>query len=455
MLKEYRRGVQDCIDGISHEKVVGQFDKLRQRQANAMAGMGQRDKAIAFLEEALQLERGETAHVKALESQLQKLKTADTWITSANESLEKREFSRAKRLFQNAQAEGMTDDPFVLLGIAKCCLGVGEYEDASRFSQKAISAGGSSVSTETYLVRADALQATGCTDLAQKHLTVALQMDPDNSLVQQKLKKMRKTVSETARVRASVDEAMNQRKFELAISRCAEGLQIDKEAKKLIAEFHERRAKAYSMLAKQQIRSPARTAAAGEEEASSPAALARTSWQKCLHDTHSSLYYNSASDTLSVILLKCEALQALEQYQEAVDELEQCYKHGPGEGDATVRAKHKEAQRLLKKSLRVDLYKVLGCTRGELSSEKEIKTCYKKAALKWHPDRHSRAGEEAKANAEKMFKEVGDAYELLTDPARRALYDKGYDRKEIEEQMEMRQQQHHRGHGHGHGYGYY
>jgi tetratricopeptide (TPR) repeat protein len=245
MLKEYRRGVQDCADGVAHEKVVGQFDKLRQRQANALAGMGQRDKAIAFLEEALLLEREETTHVQLLETQLQKLKTAETWITSADESLNKREFSRAKRLFQNAQAEGMTDDPYVLLGIAKCCLGVGDYEDASRFSQKAISAGGSSVSTETYLVRADALQATGCTDLAQKHLTVALQMDPDNSVVQQKLKKMRKTVAETARVRASVDEAMNLRKFELAISRCAEGFQIDKEAKKLIAEFHEKRAKVW------------------------------------------------------------------------------------------------------------------------------------------------------------------------------------------------------------------
>jgi hypothetical protein len=74
------------------------------------------------------------------------------------------------------------------------------------------------------------------------------------------------------------------------------------------------------MLAKQQLRSPAR-ASTGDEEASSPAALARTSWQKCLHDTHSSLYYNSASDTLAVILLKCEALQALEQFQEAVDEV--------------------------------------------------------------------------------------------------------------------------------------
>lgn len=85
-------------------------------------------------------------------------------------------------------------------------------------------------------------------------------------------------------------------------------------------------------------------------------------------------------------------------------------------------AKLKDAKFALKKSLRVDLYNVLACPRGELSSEKEIKTAYKKAALKWHPDRHSAAGKVAKDEAEKRFKEIGDAYELLLDSARRALY---------------------------------
>lgn len=106
-----------------------------------------------------------------------------------------------------------------------------------------------------------------------------------------------------------------------------------------------------------------------------------------------------------------------------------------------MREKHKEAQRLLKKSLRVDYYKLLGCIHGEHSSEKEIKTCYRKAALKWHPDRHSAASDEKKKEAEAKFKEIGDAYELLTDPQRKALYDQGYDREEIEQQMEMRNQQ--------------
>jgi DnaJ-class molecular chaperone len=133
------------------------------------------------------------------------------------------------------------------------------------------------------------------------------------------------------------------------------------------------------------------------------------------------------------------------------EQLEECYKNGPGEGDRTVREKHKEAQRLLKKSKRVDYYKLLGCMHGEHSSEKEIKTCYRKAALKWHPDRHSTADEAKKKEVEAKFKEIGDAYELLTDPQRKALYDQGYDREEIEQQMEMKNQQHSHGGGFSHG----
>ena len=114
---------------------------------------------------------------------------------------------------------------------------------------------------------------------------------------------------------------------------------------------------------------------------------------------------------------------------------------------------------MLKKSKRVDLYKLLGCTRGDLSSEKEIKTCYRKAALKWHPDRHSASDQATKELAEKTFKEIGDAYDLLCDPQRKALYDQGYDREEIEQRVEMAKQQQQYGgrggHPHSHHYGYY
>ncbi len=55
--------------------------------------------------------------------------------------------------------------------------------------------------------------------------------------------------------------------------------------------------------------------------------------------------------------------------------------------------------------------------------EDEIKKAYKKAALKWHPDRHSTASEADKIKAEAMFKDVTEANTVLTDATQRRRYD--------------------------------
>jgi len=62
-----------------------------------------------------------------------------------------------------------------------------------------------------------------------------------------------------------------------------------------------------------------------------------------------------------------------------------------------------------------DYYEVLGVDRA--SSEEEIKKAYRKLAVKYHPDKNP--GDKA---AEEKFKELGEAYEALCDPQRRAAY---------------------------------
>ena len=47
--------------------------------------------------------------------------------------------------------------------------------------------------------------------------------------------------------------------------------------------------------------------------------------------------------------------------------------------------------------------------------ESMIKKAYKKAAIKWHPDKHSAASEEEQKEAEAMFKDIGEAYAVLSD----------------------------------------
>lgn len=68
-----------------------------------------------------------------------------------------------------------------------------------------------------------------------------------------------------------------------------------------------------------------------------------------------------------------------------------------------------------------DYYEVLGV--GKNASDQEIKSSYRKLCRKWHPDMQAGKSDAEKKEAEDKFKEIAEAYEVLSNKDKRAQYD--------------------------------
>lgn len=68
-----------------------------------------------------------------------------------------------------------------------------------------------------------------------------------------------------------------------------------------------------------------------------------------------------------------------------------------------------------------DYYKILKVNHN--ANDEELKRAYKRLAMKWHPDKNHQQHHVSKDEAEAKFKQVSEAYDVLSDPKKRQIYD--------------------------------
>jgi hypothetical protein len=97
------------------------------------------------------------------------------------------------------------------------------------------------------------------------------------------------------------------------------------------------------------------------------------------------------------------------------------------------------ALRQMDVQLATNFYERLGLQKGAFVSERNIRTAYRRQALRWHPDRWAMASPAQQQRAESAFKLVAEAYETLSQPHLKAEYDQRVENDASAETLEARE----------------
>eukprot|EP01102_Stenamoeba_stenopodia_P003771 TRINITY_DN13913_c0_g1_i1.p1 TRINITY_DN13913_c0_g1~~TRINITY_DN13913_c0_g1_i1.p1 ORF type:complete len:499 (-),score=136.49 TRINITY_DN13913_c0_g1_i1:9-1505(-) len=314
----------------------------------------------------------------------------ETMLNTVNSLIAEQKWEEAGRQLERILRECPESTKLKLLK-GKILIGTKKYQEASTYVMDILQA--SADNPEALYLRGRALYYTGNFDGAIKHYQQALRLDPDNDLSRLELKKVRLLES----TKKEGNDAFGSGNYEEAYRLYTKALEIDPTNETLNATLYCNRAAAGIKLKK---------------------------LTESLEDCNKALALDE--QYVKAYIRRAKIYMDLEQYEEAVRDYEKLNQMDPNNSE--YRQSLRDAKLELKKSKRKDYYKILGIEKD--AGETDIKKAYRKLALQWHPDKNSES-EESKAKAEQMFKDISEAYSVLSDPKKKQRYDSGADLDEM------------------------
>mmetsp|Transcript_26419 Transcript_26419/g.36494 ORF Transcript_26419/g.36494 Transcript_26419/m.36494 type:complete len:463 (-) Transcript_26419:166-1554(-) len=383
--------IRDCEKAI---EIDPQFVKAYLRFARALVHLGKIDRAESLLQEGEKTVSEENA--PQLRTEREEVGTIRSSLASGDTHLAAGEFKKALASYSPLQSRCLTHSALIL-GMASAHIGLDNPAQALRLTLTVISS--DTQNAEAYYIRGEALYLTMNLDQGKKHFQEALRLNPDHSKSIAAFKRIRNI----ERFIESGKAAAEKRDYEEAVTQFSSAMSLDSSNHPLVALVAVERGNAYMRLKQ---------------------------FQQALEDCDLAIEHNNK--ITAPLITRCMAHQALGQHEEAVADLEAALELDSE--SIIIKDRLKRAKVELRKSKRIDYYAMLGLT--EMATDSEIKIAYKKKALEWHPDKNN-SSPEASEKAGEMFRQIGEAQEILTNPRKKALYDEGHDKEMIEKQMQM------------------
>eukprot|EP00118_Oscarella_pearsei_P028830 m.3045 g.3045 ORF g.3045 m.3045 type:complete len:509 (+) comp9026_c0_seq1:154-1680(+) len=383
-IHDFQSAFKDCEEAIRLDSL---FTKAYFRKAKCLVSFGDLAAAKRCLAKVLEIEQRNTA----VKGELEAIAAIENFVEEAQEALDNKNFNKVMYLMKNALDRSPGSVRFKLMR-AEALVCLKKFTEAHHIAVDILRKDGTN--SDALYVRGLCYYYQDSPEKATQHFLQVLRSDPDHKKGKAAFKRSKALTSKREAGKAHFKVG----KYSDALDIYTAALDIDPFNQITNAKLFYNRALANAQLCK---------------------------FEESVKDCGHAITLDP--EYVKAYLRRAKSYLQLQQFEEAVRDFEKVSEKEPSQVNS---AALRDAKKQLKMSKRKNYYKILNVS--PMASDDEIKKAYKRSALKLHPDRHASGTPEEKEEAEKNFKEVGEAYSVLTDKRKKDRYDRGEDLEEMD-----------------------